>query len=111
MSATTLFGLTAAALIGIGLYGIVVHPQPLRKLVSFSVVGSGAFLLFGAFARRGAAAGLLADPVPQALLITGIVVAFSASALAVMLLVRLHDLDRNTSLEPGDAAPAQAKDT
>jgi multicomponent Na+:H+ antiporter subunit C len=40
--------------------------------------------------------------VPQALLITGIVVAFSAGALAVALLVRLHDLDRNTSLETGE---------
>lgn len=58
-----LFGLAAAVLIGIGLYGIVVHPEPLRKLVSFSVVGSGAFLLFGAFARRGATAAAFADPV------------------------------------------------
>jgi multicomponent Na+:H+ antiporter subunit C len=101
-SAPTIFGLAAALLIGVGLYGIVVHPEPLRKLVAFSVVGSGTFLLFGAFARRGATAVALADPVPQALLITGIVVAFSASALAVMLLVRLHDLDPDTSLEPDD---------
>lgn len=101
-SAPLIFGLAAALLIGVGLYGIVVHPEPLRKLVAFSVVGSGAFLLFGAFARRGATAVALADPVPQALLITGIVVAFSASALAVMLLVRLHDLDPDTSLEPDD---------
>ena len=34
--------------------------------------------------RRGAAAGLGGDPVPQALVITGIVVAFSATALAVV---------------------------
>jgi multicomponent Na+:H+ antiporter subunit C len=48
------------------------------------------FLLFGVFARRGAEAGLRADPVPQALVITGIVVAFSATALAVALLIRLN---------------------
>lgn len=92
--------LVPAALIGVGLYGIVVHPQPLRKLLSFNVVGSGAFLLFGAIARRGAVAPLQGDPVPQALLITGIVVAFCASALAVMLILRLHDRAGDTSLDP-----------
>jgi multicomponent Na+:H+ antiporter subunit C len=106
MSAPTVLALAAAVLIGVGLYGIVVHAQPLRKLVSFNVVGSGAFLLFGAIARRGEAAGMLADPVPQALLITGIVVAFSASALAVMLLTRLSDLSDDTSLAPDDDARA-----
>jgi multicomponent Na+:H+ antiporter subunit C len=40
-------------------------------------------------ARRGAAAGLGGDPIPQALVITGIIVAFAGSALAVALLLRL----------------------
>ena len=47
MSAETLFGLCAAALIGVGLYGLIVNPQPLRKILGFNVVGSGVFLLFG----------------------------------------------------------------
>ncbi len=89
MSDATLFGLCARALVGLGLYGLIVNPQPLRKILAFNVVGSGVFLLFGAIARRGAAAGMGGDPVPQALLITGIVVAFSATALAVALLLRL----------------------
>ena len=91
MSATTLFGLCAAVLVGVGLYGLVVQPHPLRKILAFNVVGSGVFLLFGVIARRGAGAGFGGDPVPQALLITGIVVAFSATALAVSLLLRLHE--------------------
>jgi multicomponent Na+:H+ antiporter subunit C len=41
-------------------------------------------------ARRGAAAGLPADPVPQAMVITGLVVAFAATALALVLTLRLH---------------------
>ena len=90
MSDATLFGLCASALIGLGLYGLIVNPQPLRKILAFNVIGSGVFMLFGAIARRGAAAGMGGDPVPQALLITGIVVAFSATALAVALLLRLH---------------------
>jgi multicomponent Na+:H+ antiporter subunit C len=91
MSAATLFGLCAAVLIGLGLFGLIVNPHPLRKILAFNVIGTGVFLLFGAVARRGAAAGMGGDPVPQALLITGIVVAFSATALAVALLLRLFD--------------------
>ena len=81
MSAPTLAGLTGAALVGLGLYGLLVHPHPLRKLLGFNLLGSGVFLLFGIVARKGAAAGFAADPVPQALVITGIVVAFCATAL------------------------------
>jgi multicomponent Na+:H+ antiporter subunit C len=90
VSGATLAGLVASALIGVGLYGFIVNPQPLRKLLAFNVVGNGVFVLFAVIARRGAIPGLGGDPVPQALLITGIVVAFAATALAVTLLLRLH---------------------
>ena len=89
MTAAALYGVCAAALVGLGLFGLITSPQPLRKILAFNVIGSGVFLLFGVIARRGAAAGLDADPVPQALVITGIVVAFSATAMAVALLLRL----------------------
>jgi multicomponent Na+:H+ antiporter subunit C len=85
MSVETLFALCACALVGIGLYGLIVQPHPLRKLVAFNIMGSGVFVLFGALAKRGAAAGMAADPVPQALLITAIVVAFAATAVTVAL--------------------------
>jgi multicomponent Na+:H+ antiporter subunit C len=91
MSAATLFGLCASALMGLGLYGLIVHPQPLRKILAFNLLGSGVFLFFGVVARRGADAGLGGDPVPQAMVITGIVVAFSATAMAVALLLRLFE--------------------
>jgi multicomponent Na+:H+ antiporter subunit C len=100
MNAATLAGLSGAALIGLGLYGLLIHPHPLRKLLSFNVLGSGVFLMFGIVARKGAAAGFAADPVPQALVITGIVIAFSATALAVALLLRLFAVDRSATLRP-----------
>jgi len=106
MSAGTLFGLCAAALIGLGLYGLIVNPHPLRKILALNIVGTGVFLLVGAIARRGAAAGLGGDPVPQALLITGIVVAFSATALAVALLLRLFDATGSVTLS--NDAPTKA---
>jgi multicomponent Na+:H+ antiporter subunit C len=106
VSIETLFGLGAAALVGIGLYGLIVLPHPLRKIIAFNVMGSGVFVLFGVLARRGAAAGMHADPVPQALLITAIVVAFAASALAVALIVRLIEATDSASLasDPPDEA-------
>ena len=89
MSDATLYGLCAAVLVGLGLFGLIVHPQPLRKILAFNLIGGGVFLLFGVVARRGAAAGFGGDPIPHALIITGIVVAFAATALAIALLLRL----------------------
>ena len=102
---TALFWLTGSGLVGLGLYGLIVRPHPLAKLLALNLLGSGVFLLFGVIARRGAAAGLAADPVPQALVITGIVVAFSATAIAAGLLLRLRKAAGEASLAEGDEAP------
>ena len=85
----TIAGFVGAGLVGLGLYALIVNPEPLRKLLAFNLIGSGVFLLFGVVARKGAEAGFDGDPVPQALVITGLVVAFAATALAVALLLRL----------------------
>jgi multicomponent Na+:H+ antiporter subunit C len=102
MSAATIFGLCAAAAVGLGLYGLIANAQPLRKILAFNLLGSGVFLFFGVVARRGAAAGFGGDPVPQAMVITGIVVAFCATALAVALLLRLYQTTGSATLR---AAP------
>jgi multicomponent Na+:H+ antiporter subunit C len=114
MTSATLAGLVGAALVGLGLYGVIVDPQPLRKILAFNLIGSGVFLVFGIIARKGAAAGLSADPVPQAMVITGIVVAFAASALAVALTLRLFEETGRTTLRPdviakppGEEAPPE----
>ena len=99
MSIATLYGLCGAVLVGLGLFGLIVQPQPLRKILAFNLIGGGVFLLFGAVAQRGAAAGLGGDPVPQALVITGIVVAFAATALAVALLLRLFQETGRATLD------------
>ena len=99
LSPASLFGLCGAALVGIGLFVAITHADLLRRVVSFNILGAGVFLVFGAVARRGAGAGFETDPVPQALVITGIVVAFSATALAIALLERLFDLTRCETLD------------
>ncbi len=99
MTAATIFGLCGAVLVGLGLYGIITNAQPLRKLLAFNLLGAGVFLVFGAVAKRGDA-----DPIPQALVITGVVVAFAATALAIALLTRLYEETGRTTLEapPGE---------
>ena len=109
METGTLFGLCAALLVGVGIYSLIVNPDPLRKIIAFNVIGTGVFMLFGAIAYRGAAAGWGGDPVPQALLITGLVVAFCATALAVTLLLRLFAVEGSATLAP-DPAPSADDD-
>lgn len=103
MNAITLYWFCGSALVGFGLYGLVVNPKPLAKIMALNLLGSGVFLLFGVIARRGAGAGLGGDPVPQALVITGIVVAFSATAIAVALLLRLYEASGAANLDTDDA--------
>jgi multicomponent Na+:H+ antiporter subunit C len=100
MTPSVLAGLVGAALVGLGIYGLILHPHPLRKLLAFNLMGNGVFLVFGIVARRGAAAGFRFDPIPQAMVITGIVVAFAASALAVALILRLSEESDRVTLDP-----------
>lgn len=97
MISATVFGLAGSVLVGLGLFGAIVNSELLRKILSFNLLGGGVFLIFGAVARRGAAAGFYGDPVPQAMVITGIVVAFAATALAVALMLRLSQLSGETA--------------
>jgi multicomponent Na+:H+ antiporter subunit C len=108
MNPATVFGLCGAVVVGLGLFGLIINPDPLRKLLAFNLLGSGVFLVFGVIARRGAAAGLEGDPVPHALVITGIVVAFSATALAIALLLRLFKETGDVSLASDDAPRANS---
>ena len=57
MNSATWYGLVVRSLAGIGLYGLIVHPHVLRKILSFNLLGSGVFLIAGVVARRGAAVG------------------------------------------------------
>lgn len=100
MSALDLLALSAAALVGLGIYGLLAMRHLLRRVLAFNLVASGLFLWFGAAGTRGAAA---VDPIPQALIITGIVVAFAASALGVALVVAHAKLSGPTL--PEESAP------
>lgn len=96
-----IFGLTGAALVALGLFGLVTQPALLRKVLAFNLLGGGVFLLFGVVARRGD----LVDPVPQALVITGLVVAFAATALALVLVLRLFQITGAATIAEDKTSP------
>lgn len=87
MSATVFYMLGGAALFLIGLYGIVRQAHLVRKLLGVNIMGNGVFVLFIATAQRNAAD--FADPVPQAMVLTGIVVAVCATAFGLALVERV----------------------
>lgn len=88
MSQASLYSLVGIGLFTLGLYALIVHARLLRKILAINVMGSGVFLVLVALAYRGPDAP--ADPLPHAMVITGIVVAISATALALALMLRLR---------------------
>jgi multicomponent Na+:H+ antiporter subunit C len=93
-----------AALLGIGLHSLIMTPSVFRKLIALNIMGNGAFLILVSLAKRVPEAGhLVPDPVPQAMVLTGIVVAVSATALGLALLIRYYEVTGNSTL-PEDQA-------
>lgn len=85
MNGALMFALGGLGLLVIGAWALVLRAHLIRKVLAINVMGSGVFLiLVGAPASAG---GI--DPVPQAMVITGIVVAISATALALALVLRI----------------------
>lgn len=105
MTAPALYALTGIALFGIGFYSMVVHAHPLRKVLAVNVMGSGVFLVFVALAYR--APDRPPDPVPHAMVLTGVVVAVSATAVALSLVRRIYH-DPDNASHSHSAAEAQA---
>lgn len=87
MSPVFLFALVGVGLFCLGLYALIVHAHLLRKILAINVMGSGVFLVLASLAKRTGDAA--PDPVPHAMVITGIVVAVAATAFALMLMLRV----------------------
>jgi multicomponent Na+:H+ antiporter subunit C len=87
VNAALLYAITGTGLFSIGLHALLVYRHLLRKILALNVMGSGVFLVLAALAPRDSAG--IPDPVPHAMIITGIVVAVAATALALVLMLRL----------------------
>ena len=91
ISEQLLYSLAGVALFGIGLRATLLHHMLIPRLLALNVCGAGVFLIFIAIAYAGIES--IADPIPQALVLTGIVVAVSATAMALAIGRRLEDSD------------------
>lgn len=96
MSVPFLYALVGIGLFCLGFYALIVHDHLLRKILAINVMGSGVFLVLVALARRAGAT--TPDPVPHAMVITGIVVAVSATALALGLMLKMKAVTGRTAL-------------
>jgi multisubunit Na+/H+ antiporter MnhC subunit len=140
MDLGTVFYVAAFGLIVIGIAGIVLSRHLLRVLFAVSILEAGANLLLvisgfrpdgeAPIALDGVFPAVMVDPVPQALVLTSIVIGVGGLALALSIALRLHrryatldmaelrrrmaaDIDREAGLEPesshhlpGATAPA-----
>lgn len=100
---TTLYGATALALILVGLATLLLKRNLIKMTIGFSVLSAGAHLLIVTlgFVKGGTApiidnAELLSgatkvmDPVPQAMVLTAIVIGVGTTALMLAVIVRLY---------------------
>lgn len=86
LTSESLYLIGGAALFALGIHALVVRRHLVLKVLALNVLGSGVFMtLLALAARRGAEP----DVVPQALVLTGIVVAVSATAFALALILRV----------------------
>ena len=95
------FAITAAILFVTGFVNMMLHPNLIKKIVSFNIMDSAAFLML---ASRGMIAGRTAailtdggadvsryvNPIPAGLVLTGIVVSVSVSAFSLALVQRIY---------------------
>lgn len=88
-----LYAMAGLVLAGMGLHAALVQTALLRKVLALDLMSAGVFLVLIAVAYRGPEAS--PDPVPHALVLTGIVVAVSATGLALALIRRLGREDED----------------
>ena len=90
MSSLDLYPFAGIVVFALGLTGLVARPHLVTKILSFNLMATGASLLLVGLARDPGGATV---PVPQAMVLTGIVVAVSATAVALALVARLYRAD------------------
>ena len=95
------FAIASVILFVTGFVNMMVHPNLIKKIVSFNIMDSAAFLMLasrGMIAGRtaailtdgGADTTLYVNPIPAGLVLTGIVVSVSVSAFSLALVQRIY---------------------
>ncbi len=91
--------LLAMALFTIALHGFFTAGHMLRRLLALNVLTAAVFLLFVVIARMATPL----DPIPHAIVLTGIVISVSTTAVAIALTVHVGKRDARTQDGPGES--------
>ena len=100
MTISLLYALVGVVLLGMGLYRLVIDPHLIKKILALNISGAGVFLFLVAVAD--CIPGAAPDPVPHAMVLTGIVVAVSATAVALGLACRIQEINGTAELSENE---------
>ena len=103
------FAVTAVILFGIGFMNLLLQQNLLKKVVGFNIMDSAVFLLLASLGYiDGGTAPIVGDqgfdplyinPIPSGLVLTGIVVSVSVSAVMLSLTVRIYQTYRTLDMD------------
>lgn len=82
MTVTDFYALVGVALFVMGLAALILRKRDLQRILGLNIMGTGVFMVL---VTSALGQGQPADPVPHAMVLTGIVVAVSATAFALAL--------------------------
>jgi multicomponent Na+:H+ antiporter subunit C len=88
MSQFQLYSLASVALFSLSLYAFITYAHLLRKILALNVMSSAVFLMLISVAQRNRSD--YPDPIPHSMVLTGIVVAVSATGLALALARQIY---------------------
>lgn len=103
MTQDLIYSIAGIILFAIGLHGLAVLPHILRKIIAINIMAGGIFLFLVSVAARNF--DEYPDPVPQAMLLTGVVVALSATAFSVALARRIYTVTGQNTLDAEEDQP------
>lgn len=84
MSEILAFSITAGLLFAVGLYGMLARTGLIHRLLGANIMAAAVFLFLVVLSTRGIEAGT--DPVPQVMVLTGIVISISLTAFGLVLI-------------------------
>lgn len=92
---TVFYLILAGVILVMAFHGLMVRANLLRKLMALNIFTSAVFLFLVTLARMAEPL----DPIPHAMVLTGIVVTVSTTAVGLALLVRLYRRSGSLSLD------------
>jgi multicomponent Na+:H+ antiporter subunit C len=105
MNMLQLYALVGVAVFLLALHGLMMSTDAIRRLIAVNLMGAGTFIVMVALAGRVSPP----DPVLHALVVTGLVVAISATAFALRLITASRGTDTERQ-QPAEQAGGITQD-